>query len=152
MPATLTDGRTLGHGSPRLLGATRSCINSTISIMPLAASRRQAPAADGTGQPRVRTEHYVYDSLDRLVRIEPGNRQPVTRFSYDPGGNRQTQHDASGMLRYRYAAGTNHLIALTRTPAMASLEKAALPEMADPSGTVAWIFHPTGVPLARFGL
>jgi RHS repeat-associated protein len=124
----------------------------------LAEIRRQN-ADPATGQLlTARVERYTHDRLDRLTGVELADGA-ATALRYDRGGNRTEEITATGTRRYRYAAGTNRLIALTteaQPPSAAgappSMQKTGLtphPESLDVALEAAWFFHPTGVPLAQ---
>ena len=78
----------------------------------LTALARQHTDTEGNTRPVVRNERYGYDRLDRLTRIDADNENP-TLLAYDRGGNRTTQSDTADVANYRYAPGTNRLIAMT---------------------------------------
>lgn len=94
--------------------------------------RRQAVRPGSASAPE-RSERYDYDRQDRLVHAQDDGT--VSDFAYDKGGNRVARKDAEGERRYFYQPGTNRLLALTG------------------DGTApasAWLYHPTGVPVAHF--
>jgi RHS repeat-associated protein len=111
------------------------------------------------GQPSAaRKERYGYDALDRLTRVEQGDGA-VTRFAYDPGGNRTSQttsldaprvirtalaapHDAqeTGTRQYIYQAGSNRLVGQTDAAVAGATQQ----------GVSAWLYHATGVPMVQF--
>jgi YD repeat-containing protein len=124
----------------------------------LAEIRRQT-ADPATGRLlAARVERYTHDRLDRLTGIEPADGV-ATALRYDRGGNRTEEFTPTGTRRYRYAAGTNRLIALTteaQPPSAAgaapSMQKTGMtphPDSLDAALEAAWFFHPTGVPLAQ---
>ena len=115
---------------------------------------------------------YGYDRLDRLASIREG-APDTTTIAYDPGGNRihealprQTfpspAADSKTVRTYRYAAGTNRLIGVTNGSTSMPARAAGVPVVlqADTAPATAsdaarliqslWLYHPTGVPLARF--
>ena len=82
-------------------------------------------SAAGQGAAQVRTEHYGYDRLDRLISIADSDGAR-TGYAYDKGGNRTEEQSAPVLLTtggqrsdapvargYLYAQGTNRLIGVT---------------------------------------
>jgi RHS repeat-associated protein len=63
----------------------------------------------------------------------------ATTLAYDKGGNRLREDGDDGGHDYRYGTGSNRLIAVTGDGAAAGAARLQS----------AWLYHPTGVPLAR---
>jgi RHS repeat-associated protein len=122
---------------------------------------------------RTASEHYGYDGQDRLTEMQAADGI-ITRIRYDKGGNRiaeQVTPNQAGNMRtavtadqpaaserlYRYADRTNRLVAITEG-GLSSARNAAMREVAAPKAAeqaaqlvqTAWLYHDTGVPLARF--
>lgn len=113
---------------------------------------RQLPAPDGRTPPMTRSENYGYDRMDRLTGVVPGDGTH-TYFRYDQAGNRIAESGTSGQMaiptaqagdsdsrRFSYAQGSNWLIAAMQTAG----DSAAAPSLRG-----AWLYHPTGLPLAQ---
>ena len=164
-----------------------SQVNSFDAADRLTGIERRRPSPDAVRATFTSSGAYGYDRLDRLVSMREGE-QDATTIAYDRGGNRTTeaplQATAAGRLpaalpgrnsethaignagtrNYRYAAGTNRLIAVTgaavavRPPAgglpVVLQSDAAPATAAEAAGLIqrAWLYHPTGVPLARLDL
>ena len=124
------------------------------------------------------SDTYGYDRLDRLISIREGNRD-ATKIAYDRGGNRTSEAPLQsatptylptsgtpatskmGVRSYRYAAGTNRLIGVADTAAIVRPVAAGVPAILQADTTPAtaadaasliqstWLYHATGVPLAR---
>jgi RHS repeat-associated protein len=132
-------------------------------------SRAKAGAMVG-GRANVVTERYAYDRQDRLTEVQ--GSEGTSRIRYDRGGNRIAESltpSRSGLIRtataagssvgderiYRYAPGTNQLVAISdgaRTVPGASLQNIAVSKSSEEAAQLvrtAWLYHPTGVPLAR---
>jgi YD repeat-containing protein len=116
-------------------------------------------------------EHYRYDNLDRLTDTESGGA--TRHLRYDRGGNRvaeefgivqgtaipdasstneSAQPPGSGRL-YQYAPGTNRLVGITRSGE--HVQTIAAPRSKEEAAQwirTAWLYHATGVPLARFDM
>ena len=120
-------------------------------------ARHKLVAPTGSAASR-RNEHYGYDRLDRLTTVTVDGKA-TNQFSYDKGGNRIGETDASGARHYRYGAGTNRLVAITadspvpeQAPGATRMQKTSL---LDPlsqrldSVESAWLYKATGVPLAQ---
>ena len=111
-------------------------------------------------------ERYGYDRLDRLTEMESEAR--ITHLRYDRGGNRiakedgmdkaqpmrvaaqETPGEERGRRLYRYAPGTNRLIGITQ--AQQEGQAARAPQTKEEAAQwirSAWLYHATGVPLAR---
>jgi RHS repeat-associated protein len=142
----------------------------------IAISRSQAGAPNATGPRPARHEHYGYDRLDRLTEIRTADGI-ATELRYDKGGNRIAEQVKTvptllrtrlapaatapepGERLYRYAAGTNRLMAMTQTASNAlppaSRATAMPPTNAGEAAQLvrtAWLYHPTGVPLAQWDM
>jgi RHS repeat-associated protein len=91
--------------------------------------RQQAGAANAR-----RVEHFSYDRLDRLTGVDDGGTHAIT-WRYDRGGNRVEEKGEVGELNYHYQPGSNRLVAMTSSSQQ--LQRAA------------WLYHPSGVPLAQ---
>ncbi|MET3120335.1 RHS repeat-associated protein, partial [Undibacterium sp. GrIS 1.8] len=152
-------------GAGRIIGISRQQLNPKTKL--LSASNDQ---------------HYGYDALDRLTRLQAADGS-LTLLRYDLGGNRisdtiklagtkmlstATQSDAnsasndSNERHYRYAQGSNRLIALTQSSTGDTgntvgmrMQKTGLSTQPDNTTTQseqvqsAWLYHATGVPLAQ---
>ncbi len=113
---------------------------------------RQLPAPDGRTPPMTRSENYGYDRMDRLTGVVPSDGAH-TYFRYDQAGNRIAESgtptqtaiptalaggaDSRG---FSYAQGSNWLIAAMQPAGSGT---------AAPSLRGAWLYHPTGLPLAQ---
>ncbi|MBC7574256.1 MAG: RHS domain-containing protein, partial [Herminiimonas sp.] len=124
----------------------------------LAEIRRQN-ADPASGQLlAARTARYTHDRLNRLTAIDDTDGT-TTALHYDRGGNRTEEITASAKRSYHYAKGTNQLVALTAeaplpspastAPSMQRPGLTAPPESVNGALEAAWLFHPTGVPLAQ---
>jgi RHS repeat-associated protein len=123
---------------------------------------RRSQSADARQAGLVRNEVYAYDQMNRLTAMRSADGTD-TRFAYDKGGNRieetveATREDAAGAIaarqtyHYAYAPGSNRLLATT---ASALNETVGAPRNAAEGAQWirnAWLYHATGVPLARLG-
>jgi RHS repeat-associated protein len=143
----------------------------------LSAIERKRATPASVAAPAMGTEQYGYDELDRLIRMDAVDGT-ITTLGYDKGGNRlaesvtpasaslsrkaatSTAPEVTGATErsYRYASGTNRLIALSNQsdgpPAgAAAILNVGAPKTAAQAARLiqaAWIYHPTGVPLAQF--
>jgi RHS repeat-associated protein len=105
--------------------------------------RRQATLATTT--PIERSERYGYDNLNRLTTMDASNGTSST-LRYDKGGNRIAESGKDGERNYHYASGSNRLIALI------SHEEGNAETSESAQVQSAWLYHPTGVPLAQLAL
>jgi len=117
-------------------------------------SRQKADPAHPGSAYAARAEHYGYDGLDRLTQM-PGTDGTTTTLRYDRGGNRISENTvakgvSTASLDYRYAPGTNRLVAATQAPSTPK----AIPTLADATSQAerVWVYHATGVPLAQIAL